>query len=188
MTKLHIGWRTLKTAISIFLCVLLFKVLHANPAIACLSSVFSLRENTSKTFSFGKSRLISNACGGILALIIFQLNQWWSFTWSELILLPLAVIIFIQLMNLINNQAGIISGMAAFFVIFFTIPGEQSFTYAILRTADTFAGVLIAIFVNHFIHPQNTPSSAQQIVKIEQQIKVLQKQKERLEKQNKLDS
>lgn len=180
------GWRTIKTALSVFCCLIIYHIFNLNPAIACLSTVFSLREDTSKTLSFGTSRLISNAFGGFLALILFKINLLVNNNWIILCLLPLFVIIFIQTMNIWHNQAGIISGMAAFFMIFFTIPSQKSFEYAILRTIDTFVGVIIAIIINHLINPQKaTPKTTnQKIIEIDQQISKLQKEKQKLKDQN----
>ena len=38
----HIGLRTFKTAVSVFICVVLFRVLHrGSPMLAALSAIFS---------------------------------------------------------------------------------------------------------------------------------------------------
>lgn len=174
------GWRTLKTAISVLLCVLVMRlVFHIdNPMIACLSSVFALREEISKAYSFGISRIIGNACGGFLALLAFSIQHVLPLRFIPYILPSLCVIIFIQTMNIIHNQAGIISGMAAFFMIFFSIPAHQSFHYVIFRIMETFIGVLIAILVNHIIKP---PQPKQRTLQdIEADIKRLENERETL--------
>ena len=182
------GWRTIKTAVSVFLCIICYHFVQSTPAIACLSTVFALRESPSKTLSFGKSRLISNAFGGLLALCLFQIKLWSHSPLLMTFLVPLGVIIFIQTMNLWKNQAGIISGLAALFMIYFTIPLQNSVHYAIFRVLDTFVGVIIAIIVNYFIHPYQEPSMDEKIQQLNIQIDNLQKQKQKLLEQKETSS
>ena len=47
----HIGLRTFKTAVSVFICVVLFRILHrGSPMLAALSAIFSLRIDHQQTF------------------------------------------------------------------------------------------------------------------------------------------
>ncbi|MDK7979886.1 aromatic acid exporter family protein, partial [Enterococcus faecalis] len=44
--RFRLGMRTLKTAIAVMLCILLFQFSHrGSPMIACLAAVFSLRQD-----------------------------------------------------------------------------------------------------------------------------------------------
>ena len=68
--RFRLGMRTLKTAIAVMLCILLFQFSHrGSPMIACLAAVFSLRQDLNTSLSFGKSRIIGNTLGGFLALL-----------------------------------------------------------------------------------------------------------------------
>ena len=53
--RFRLGMRTIKTAIAVMLCILLFHFLdRGQPLIAALSAVFSLRQDLTTTISFGK--------------------------------------------------------------------------------------------------------------------------------------
>ena len=66
----HIGLRTFKTAVSVFICVVLFRILHrGSPMLAALSAIFSLRTDHQQTFKFALSRCIGNTTGGVVAIL-----------------------------------------------------------------------------------------------------------------------
>lgn len=70
--RFRIGMRTMKTALSVMICILLFRFLdRGQPLIAALSAVFSLRQDLTTTVSFGRSRVLGNTIGGIMAIIFF---------------------------------------------------------------------------------------------------------------------
>ena len=51
--RFRLGMRTLKTAIAVMLCILLFQFFHrGSPMIACLAAVFSLRQDLNTSLSF----------------------------------------------------------------------------------------------------------------------------------------
>ena len=71
----HIGLRTFKTAVSVFICVVLFRILHrGSPMLAALSAIFSLRIDHQQTFKFALSRCIGNTTGGVVAIILFYVR------------------------------------------------------------------------------------------------------------------
>ena len=93
----HIGLRTLKTAVSAFICIVLFKVLHrGSPMLAVLSAVFSLRTDHKQTWKFGISRFYGNMSGGILAIILLQSYRYFTLPdYIDLLLVPLGIILLI---------------------------------------------------------------------------------------------
>lgn len=104
--RFRLGMRTLKTAIAVMLCILLFQFSHrGSPMIACLAAVFSLRQDLNTSLSFGKSRIIGNTLGGFLALLYVLAQDYFpNQHLVELLLLPLLVIIVIVVSDGINNN------------------------------------------------------------------------------------
>ena len=138
----HIGLRTLKTAVSAFICIILFKVLHrGSPMLAVLSAVFSLRTDHKQTWKFGISRFYGNMSGGVLAIILLQ---------SYLLLVPLGIILLILFCNRFNKTA-VINSSATFLVIFYNIEAAVNVEYAIQRVLDTLIGAVIAMIVNRLL-------------------------------------
>ena len=148
----HIGLRTLKTAISVFLCVVLFRVLHrGSPMLAALSAIFSLRTDHEQTFKFALSRFVGNTTGGVVAILLFQLRAILPYQeYTDLLLAPIGIILIILFCNQFN-KTGVINSCSTFLVIFFNVESGQNTAYAIQRILDTLIGALIAIGVNHLL-------------------------------------
>lgn len=183
LNKLKVGLRTLKTAIAIMLCILLFQNIGGDHAemsmmIASLSAAFAMRQDISSALQFGKSRIISNILGGALALVYyFIISSTNRVNLGQLILIPFFVIILIVISNAINNQSGIIGGISALLIVSLTVSPEQTFIYPLLRIADTLVGTFISIAVNYFIK-QTKP---EEINEIDNAIKSLEKKELELE-------
>ncbi|MER2173283.1 MAG: aromatic acid exporter family protein [Carnobacterium sp.] len=149
----RIGMRTLKTGLAVAACILLFHVLDREPPmIAALAAVFGLREDWQTSLKFGKTRIFGNSIGAIFAACLVLLQQFigWQF-FIELIGVPLGVILIIVFCDRINYNAGIIGASAAFLIIYFSIPTDETVLYALARVLDTFIGTFIAIIVNRLI-------------------------------------
>ena len=148
----HIGLRTFKTAVSVFICVVLFRILHrGSPMLAALSAIFSLRTDHQQTFKFAFSRFIGNTTGGVVAIILFYVRTVLPYPeYTDLLLAPVGIIIIILFCNQFN-KSGIINSCATFLVIFFNIEAGQNTAYAIQRILDTLIGAVIAIGVNHIL-------------------------------------
>ena len=151
--RFRLGMRTLKTAIAVMLCILLFQFFHrGSPMIACLAAVFSLRQELAQDY-FPNQHLV------------------------ELLLLPLLVIIVIVVSDGINNNAGIISATATLLMISLSIPQSDSFQYAMERVLDTFIGTFIAIGLNVFLQPK----PAEEAHEISEDLAELEKKEKELE-------
>ncbi|MBF8807887.1 MAG: FUSC family protein [Enterococcus lacertideformus] len=161
--RFRLGMRTIKSALSVFLCILFFHVTNRGlPMIAALSAVFSLRQDLTSTVSFGQSRIIGNTIGGFLAILYFFVKNYFHNDFLvELFLLPLLVIIVIVISDGINNNAGIISAIATLLLISLSIPQGESSLYAIQRVLDTFIGTFIAIGINFFLRPPEKEQKAE---------------------------
>lgn len=161
--RFRLGMRTTKTAIAVMLCILLFRFLNrGQPLIAALSAVFSLRQDLTTTLSFGKSRVLGNSIGGATAIIYFFMKQYFHNDFLiELLVLPALVAFIIVLSDGINNNSGIISGIATMLLITLSVPQGESFIFALDRVLDTFIGTLIAIFINFVLRPPEKEKQAE---------------------------
>ncbi|MDT2759356.1 FUSC family protein [Enterococcus xiangfangensis] len=161
--RFRLGMRTLKTALAVMLCILLFQVTdRGSPLIAALAAVFSLRQDLNTSISFGRSRVLGNSLGGLLALIFYYIQSFFKNDfYVELIILPLFVILVIVLSDGLNNNSGIISAIATMLLIALSIPQGESFLYALNRVLDTFIGTIIGISLNGVISPQTDEKEKQ---------------------------
>ena len=161
--RFRLGMRTIKTAIAVMLCILLFRFLNrGQPLIAALSAVFSLRQDLTTTLSFGKSRVLGNSIGGATAIIYFFMKQYFHNDFLiELLVLPALVAFIIVLSDGINNNSGIISGIATMLLITLSVPQGESFIFALDRVLDSFIGPLIAIFINFVLRHHEKEKQAE---------------------------
>lgn len=153
LSHMRLGSRTLKTALSVLLCILLFKLFERDaPMIACLAAIFALRQDMPSTILFGIYRVSGNLFGGIVAIFYFYIYDWFGQSFIvELFLIPALVVFIIVLADAIDLNAGIIGACATFFIIVLTVPAGQTFWYAFDRVLDTLFGTIIAIAVNYVI-------------------------------------
>ncbi len=153
--RFRLGMRTFKTALSVVLCVLLFHVLgRDNPLIATIAAVVSLRQDMTSTVSIGKERILGNTVGSVAAMIYLLVQHFFPQTlFLQLVLLPILVALVVILQDGIDNNSGIITGIATFILISLSTPQGESVIVALDRILDTFIGVGVAIFLNTVIKP-----------------------------------
>ncbi|MFK4568305.1 aromatic acid exporter family protein [Enterococcus sp. UD-01] len=154
--RFRLGMRTLKTALAVMICILLFRLMDRSASsIAALAAVFSLRQDLTTSLSFGKSRILGNSLGGFLAIIYFLVKDFFSNDFLvELLFLPFLIIVLIVVSDGINNNSGIISAIATLLLIALSIPQGESLLYALSRVADTFIGTFVGIGLNFFFQPK----------------------------------
>ncbi|MGT2666338.1 FUSC family protein [Streptococcus rifensis] len=155
--KLKIDWRQLKpgmrvfkTGLAVFFTLLVFKLFDwEGVQIAALSAVFSLREDFDSSVHFGASRIYGNTIGGIFAFLFFLIEVvvGQSF-WLTLIVVPLFTMLTISTNVAMDNRAGVIGGVSAFLIVTLAFPTGNRLIYALVRVAETFVGVFIAILIN----------------------------------------
>lgn len=189
MGKFKIGLRTVKTAIAIMLCILLFQTIGGERAemsmmISSLSAAFAMRQDISTALQFGKSRIIGNFLGGGLALVYYWIiSTTDAVKLGQLFLIPFFVMILIAISNMINNQAGIIGGISALLIVSLTVSPDQTFIYPLLRIADTLVGTMISVGVNFLIKqskPKEINEIDQAIIELEQKETELEELKKRI--------
>lgn len=175
----RLGMRTLKTALAVMICIIIFKVFHRGaPMIAAIAAVFSLRQDLSTSLSFGKSRIIGNALGGGLAILYFFVQNHFSHDFIvELIFIPILVIIVIVVSDGLNNNSGIISAIATLLLITLSIPQGETLSSAISRVIDTFIGTFVGIGVNFIMRPKIQEEKKE----IEDDVALLKKKEQELE-------
>lgn len=148
--RFRIGLRTVKTGLAVFLDILLFQIMGwpwAN--IAALTTVFSVRQDFESSLHFGISRILGTAIGGFYAIIYFFIHHWLPYpNLIQLTMIPICAMLTIVTNVAFHNEAGVIGGSAAFFVITLSIPESNSIAYTLARVGDSFIGAFVAIFVN----------------------------------------
>ena len=69
--RLHVGWRTIKTAVTAMLVAVVYCLLERNPAFACIGVIFGLGTDTPDSIKNGGNRLFGTLIGGLRAIAVF---------------------------------------------------------------------------------------------------------------------
>ncbi|MCI1902778.1 aromatic acid exporter family protein [Enterococcus hirae] len=176
----RLGMRTIKTALAILICLLLFHLTDRGAATnACLAAVIAMREDFPASVSSGRSVILGNTLGGLMTFSYYLIDHYffpgnqWNF-----VFLPFLVILLILLNLRLDNPLGIVSSVAAFLLITLNIPQNESFLFAVNRTLDTFIGAIIAILLNIATQPR---AKKQKQAQLEADLRFIRDRERRLE-------
>ena len=151
--RLHVGWRTIKTAVTAMLVAIVYCLLDRNPAFACIGVIFGLGVDMQDSIKNGGNRLFGTLIGGLLSIVVFWLYLRWfpqgGHTVYLALLLGAAIVVLILLCQYFW-PGGVQPGGVVLCVLFST-PIETYVSYALNRIFDTAVGVIVALFVNYFL-------------------------------------
>ena len=154
----RIGLRTIKTAIGIFLCLLL---IPNEPFFACITVVFCLQDTVSNSIDMAINRIIGTILGGALGLLFLYFFRFLTTFIDNLylskliiyLIIALGIVVVIYLCNFFKRPGSINVSCIVFLAITTTYAYSTPFDYAINRIFETILGIIIAILVNKFINP-----------------------------------
>lgn len=125
--RLHVGWRTIKTAVTAILVAVVYCLLERNPAFACIGVIFGLGTDMPDSIKNGGNRLFGTLIGGLLAIVVLILLC--QYFWP----------------------GGVQPGGVVLCIVLFSTPVETYVAYALNRIFDTAVGVIVALLVNYFL-------------------------------------
>ena len=152
--RLHVGWRTIKTAVTAMLVAMVYCLLDRNPAFACIGVIFGMGMDIPDSIKNGGNRLFGTLIGGLLSIVVF---------WIYLLFYPqgghsvfLAVLLgFATVVLILLCQyfwpGGVQPGGVVLCIVLFSTPIETYMSYALNRIFDTAIGVIAALLVNYFL-------------------------------------
>jgi uncharacterized membrane protein YgaE (UPF0421/DUF939 family) len=95
---IKIGMRNIKTALSVFICLLFFEAINRDKALfACMAAVMCVQNTIEDSMKIGISRIIGTIIGGLSgALILYIVNTFFDDR-ILIIIIPLGIMILIKL-------------------------------------------------------------------------------------------
>lgn len=153
MSHFKIGLRTIKTALSVFICLIVMHLLNRDsPVLACLAVIYCLRTDNNSTINFSIHRLLGTFIGvGVSILAILAQQQLGNHILIQATIGAIGVILVIVFSNWIKRPEGIIVGSSTFLIICFNTPFTETFGYATTRLLDVIIGATIAIIINYLL-------------------------------------
>lgn len=152
-----LGLRNLKTALSVFICMVLFSIFNRDPFFACISAVICLKDTVENSLIMGKDRLLGTLIGGAFGIFfIYTLSLLPKLHHPNGFITALGIIAIIYICTLINKPGSVSISCIVFIGIMINYTGAESYYYAINRSLDTAIGVIIAVGINKYIGNQKS--------------------------------
>ena len=152
--RLHVGWRTIKTAFTAALVAIIYCLVGRNPAFACIGVIFGLGYDMEDSVKNGGNRLFGTLIGGLLSIAVFWLYllafPQGGHTVYLGVLLGFAIVVLILLCQRFW-PGGVQPGGVVLCIVLFSTPVDTYVSYALNRIFDTAIGVIAALLVNCFL-------------------------------------
>lgn len=144
------GFRTLKTALTVLLCVLLGQLgSMSSPFFMTLAGIITIQVSTADSFRMGRTRILGTAVGALVGLLFALIQP------ENAFLAGIGVIVVIQICDRLHWNAAIQIATVVFMAIMVNLDGKDPLFYSLSRLLDTSLGVLIALTINYFVYPYN---------------------------------
>ena len=155
--KYKIGLRAIKTAISVFICLILALFLNRSDQLfSSMAAIICMQKTYTKSFEEGVHRLIGTLLGGVLGYIIIICTQFIeNKEILNIFISPFCILIVIYFCNVIRRSDSVVIGCIV--VLSVIMPMNLSvfdrLVYVINRVIDTSIGIIVAMLVNKYIFP-----------------------------------
>ena len=149
-----IGARNLKTALAIFLSIMVLKLLGFDSSFyACIAAVICMGDSFENSLKMGKNRMIGTLIGGCVGLFATFLLSYYSNFWFETILITGLSIIVIYICTLLNKPGSVSIACIVFLANLLLTRDYSNYVYNISRIFETLVGIVISIIINIYIFP-----------------------------------
>lgn len=153
-----VGLRTIKTAIAVFLCLLLFP---EEPFFACMTSVFCQQNNLKDSYKIGMARAYGTihgaVCGLAFLVIMVVANSYIPYVWLYKVvsyfIISFGIIVVIYTCNLLNKKLSIPLACIVFLGVTTIHADGDPIYYGVNRVVETLFGLVIGLLVNKYIVP-----------------------------------
>ena len=154
MPRFHVGLRTIKTIVVVFLSLCLAYVRQglANPLYIAIAAILCIQPTMSSSRKAGTDRLIATVIGGFWGIIVFVSNNFFFPQFHPVFKYAIISVCLIPLIytNIhIKRPSNVSTSAVVYLIITVSSSGAMSnVQYLYNRLLDTFMGFLIAIAVN----------------------------------------
>lgn len=162
-----IGFRTIKTGISIFLCLVVYMLIEqfgftdtSNAFLACVTAIICMKDSVDESVKAGVFRLIGTFIGAAAGMVYIYVATPIKSPMLDMLLLSLFIILVISLCNLLNSPDAIVICCVVFlFVSMGQADGDIGpLMHSVKRFTDTVIGLVVSFLVNRFLfNPARKP-------------------------------
>ncbi|QQO08724.1 FUSC family protein [Breznakiella homolactica] len=159
----HIGMRSVKTVVAVFICCVIDYFRSTVPMQSTIAAILCIQPDTANSIKTAVTRIIGTILGGLaaaLVLTVFKAMGWPLFDLPFYLVMSL----FLFLLILIPVRTGFPEATAltciVYLVIILAYSGERPPIWSALRrVTDTLVGILVALPVNLFLPTHRGPDS-----------------------------
>lgn len=148
--------RIVKTGICVFFCLLLHYLFSPEVAlVSSLAAIVTMQSSLQNTLKTGIGRAVGTILGGAAGMAVLPLSLQVNIDWLYVCLMPASMVLVIYLCLALRIPEGV-SICAYVYITVLVSPMTSDgnpYIAALIRIADTIAGVAIALLVNRFIAP-----------------------------------
>ncbi|WP_310605125.1 aromatic acid exporter family protein [Anaerosporobacter sp.] len=159
--NLKLGLRTIKSAIAVFVCIIISYLFKNRDAIffSGVAAIVCMQQTHKESFKTGMYRFLGTFIGGIIGFFVIIIGTFFS-KYSNLIdvfVISIGVLLLIYLCNMLRFHLSVSISCIVFLKIVSQYGGVTDSVGALLyvfeRVAFTLVGVLVAFLVNKYIFP-----------------------------------
>ena len=154
----HIGMRTFKTALVVFVCLIVYYLAEAlvivtglDALMACIAGIICLQDSMEKTFLTGLHRIFGTIVGALIGMLFLYADRFFNNMLLRISLVCIGVVVLIMIFNLLKISESIVIGCVIYLAIMLEQTKEAPYISSIHRLIDTMVGVIIAVIINRFI-------------------------------------
>lgn len=157
-----IGLRTIKTSISVFICVLIFSFFNTqHPFYACIAAIICTKETVSNSFDMGKHRMLGTIVGGTIGILFILINSKLPIFHTDAYIVAIGILVTIYFCNILNLNSSVQIACIVFCAIMVNLRDESAYVYALSRILETFVGIIISLLVNKILPGPNILDDAE---------------------------
>lgn len=161
-----VGFRTIKTALSIFCCLLLYHILEphgfvgtSDAFLACVTAIICMKDSVNESFKIGIFRLVGTLIGALSGLLYLYLDIFLENPYWDILLISLFIILIITICNIVKSPQAIVICCVVFLVISLEQVSTDPAVHSAKRFCDTAVGLTISFLINRFLfNPDKRPA------------------------------
>ena len=149
--RFKIGMRTVKTVVAVAICMVIMLFFPVEKAFyACIAAVICMQQTVEHTVRTGLNRMKGTVVGALLGIAGLLLQQHVNLD-LQIVLAPVGVLLILYLCNIMKMPASCSIGCVVYLSILLVQRDLSPFMFGLMRTLETFAGIVIAMIVNFFL-------------------------------------
>ena len=155
-----IGARNFKTALSIFLCIVVLNLLgFESPFYACIAAVICLTDSCDTSIKMGVNRMIGTIVGGSFGILATMILSKYDTSFLRTSIICIFTVFTIYVCTILKRPGSVSIACIVLLANLLLNRDYSNYVYTFSRILETFIGIIIAVGVNVYILPPKKKAS-----------------------------